>query len=67
MDPEDRHSVRSDLGPNCWQRQNSLLVRKELKNTTGIYLQMTKDHIYNVVLFADGGWMVDQKEVCISS
>lgn len=24
--------------------------------------QTTKDHIYNVLLFADGGWMVDQAE-----
>ena len=40
---------------------------KRLNNKFGIYLQMTKDHIYNVVLFADGGWMADQKEVCISS
>ena len=27
--------------------------------------QTTKDHMYNVLLFADGGWMIDQTQVSI--
>ena len=31
---------------------------------TFVLFQTTKEKIYNVLLFVDGGWMVDQREVC---